>query len=150
MSADINTLIKALRCSGSPESGDCMNCEYRLLEEVDPELAVKSDIEMDGKQYWLICDCDRIVLEAADVMEEMSSTEYINFLISLVDDYIRRRAAETPNINDAAFVFPLRVANSLYSKLPKEEQKKIPEWIIVDDVRFQNFLKKRMVKKQDV
>ena len=84
------------------------------------------------------------------MLEEMSSTEYINFLISLVDDYIRRRAAETPNINDAAFVFPLRVANCLYSKLPKEEQQKIPEWIIVDDVRFQNFLKKRTVKKQDV
>lgn len=133
MSADINTLIKALRCSGSPKSGDCMNCEYRLLEE------------KDGKQYWLSCDCDRIVLEAADVMEEMSSTEYINFLISLVDDYIRRRAAETPNINDAAFVFPLRVANFLYSKLPKEEQKKIPEWIIVNDVRFQNFLKERSI-----
>lgn len=145
MSADINTLIKALRCSASPGHGDCMNCEYRLLEEVEPKIPVKSDIEMYGKQYWLSCDCDRIVLEAADVIEEMSSTEYINFLISLVDDYIRRKAAETPNINYAAFVFPLRVANSLYSKLPKEEQKKIPEWIIVNDVRFQNFLKERSI-----
>ena len=50
---DINTLIKALRCSASPytDNKNCTECQYGLLEEVKDDLPVHYDAEIDGKKY---------------------------------------------------------------------------------------------------
>ena len=70
---DINTLIKALRCSASPytDNKNCTECQYRLQEEVKDDLPVPYDAEIDGKKYWISCDCDRIVLDAAEMLEKL-------------------------------------------------------------------------------
>ncbi len=79
-----------------------------------------------------------------------NEVEMINFLISLVDDYIRSTVNKTQTVNENAMKFPLKVANWLYCKLPKEEQQKVPDWIIVDENRFQKFLQKKNSEGQDV
>lgn len=73
---DTKTLIKALRCSGTPYNSRAMKCEdcpYRLLEEVDEKIPVRHDIEIDGKKYWESCDCDRIVMDAAYMLEKLTT-----------------------------------------------------------------------------
>lgn len=71
---DKNTLIKALRCSVKPYSDkemQCAECPYRVLEKVNEELPIPYDVEIDGKQYYEGCDYDRMVLDAADILEGM-------------------------------------------------------------------------------
>ena len=74
--SDIDTLIKALRCSSMPYSDktmDCADCPYRLLSEVDEKLPIPYDVEIDGKQYYESCDCDRMVVDAADMLEQLKA-----------------------------------------------------------------------------
>lgn len=64
-------LIKALRCSADPTiAHECMSCKYKVVEEVNKEIPVEPDLIIDGEAYWVSCDCDRIVLEAADQLEQ--------------------------------------------------------------------------------
>ena len=65
-------IVKALRCSASPKHSDCSNCKYRYLEEVSDKIPCSPDCEIDGVQYWESCDCDRMVLDAADVIDRLS------------------------------------------------------------------------------
>lgn len=66
-------LIKALRCGSSPmnENGhDCKNCKYACKEEVDTNIPVPPDhVTEDGKAFWISCDGDRMMQEAADLLE---------------------------------------------------------------------------------
>ena len=58
-----------------------------------------------------------------------NEVEMINFLIALVDSYIRSTVIKTQTANEDVMKFPLKVANWLFCKLPKEEQQKVPSWI---------------------
>ena len=66
-------LIKALRCGSSPmnENGhDCKNCKYAYIEEVDTNIPVPPRLgSKDGKAFWISCDGDRMMQEAADLLE---------------------------------------------------------------------------------
>ena len=69
-----NTLIKALRCSAmsyADKKESCLECPYRLLEEVKEDFPIPRDVEIDGKKYWEACDVDRIVLDAANMLEKL-------------------------------------------------------------------------------
>lgn len=70
---DREILIKALRCSATvkPKDWNCAECPYRTLEEVDDRIPCPPDVEENGKKYWESCDCDRIVLDAAELLENM-------------------------------------------------------------------------------
>lgn len=74
---DINTLVKALRCSASPYTGKekCAECQYRLLEEVKDDLPIPYDVEIDEKHYWQSCDCDKIAIDAAEMLEKLGIGE---------------------------------------------------------------------------
>lgn len=54
-------LIRALRCSGRtpPKVGECEGCYYSLIEDWDGE-KIRS------------CDCDRMVMDAAARLEELT------------------------------------------------------------------------------
>lgn len=63
-------LIEKLRCTSTPpaEGHSCSGCAYAVTEEV-PE-GWPSEF---SEEVWISCDCDRIVLEAADRVEELSA-----------------------------------------------------------------------------
>lgn len=73
---DIKALAKALRCVASvkKEVTSCEGCPYLLREEIDIEglpdgpWGIK---EENGKHYYESCDCDRMALDAAKVLEEL-------------------------------------------------------------------------------
>ena len=69
----INELIKALRCSASTPYGtvDCKGCAYRYLEEVNDKIACPPDVEVNGVKYWESCDCERMAMDAADILEKV-------------------------------------------------------------------------------
>lgn len=70
MTAETKELIKALRCSATPGANhNCEVCKYGLFEEYDEKLPVPFDIEINGVKYYKSCDCDRMVLDAADLIE---------------------------------------------------------------------------------
>ena len=69
----INELIKSLRCSASTYNNkiDCKGCAYRYLEEVNDKIPCPQDVEVNGVKYWVSCDCDRMVLDAANILEKV-------------------------------------------------------------------------------
>lgn len=57
----IEEVIKALRCSSAP-AGECKGeCKYRTSREIEIEGIVRV---IEG------CDCDRIAMDAAELLEE--------------------------------------------------------------------------------
>lgn len=79
----INEIIKALRCTGTPRPKyDCDNCPYRELNEVSDDIPIKEDVIIDGKKYWEGCDVEKIVIDAADLLEKIQRNmeSDINFL----------------------------------------------------------------------
>ncbi len=79
----INEIIKALRCTGTPRPKyDCENCPYRELNEVSDDIPIKEDVIIDGKKYWEGCDCEKIVIDAANLLEKIQQNmeSNINFL----------------------------------------------------------------------
>lgn len=69
---DYKKLIAALRCSASVSNGRCdENCPYRTLEEMKPDFPIKADVTINGIGYWESCDCDRMILDAADAVEQL-------------------------------------------------------------------------------
>lgn len=66
-------LITALRCSSmtGQDCVNCVSCEYKLLEELPGDCPSDHDVVINGKRYWISCDLDRIVNEAADRLEEI-------------------------------------------------------------------------------
>lgn len=64
-------IIKALRCSGSPGGPEsCDGCPYLFREQLPKELWGEH-----GGRYVDGCDTDRIVLEAADLLEKLVATK---------------------------------------------------------------------------
>lgn len=60
-------IIKALRCSGSPGGPEsCDGCPYVFLERLPKDVRGAF-----GREYLESCDTDRIVLEAADLLESL-------------------------------------------------------------------------------
>lgn len=72
---NVKALVEALRCSGSvlTDKEKCHKCEYCCRDEVDPKIPVPADYEDDGKLYWESCDCDRMVLDAAELIEQLTA-----------------------------------------------------------------------------
>lgn len=68
----LKEIIKALRCSATPgtEHHDCEKCRYRYLEPVDDKIPCRPDVEIAGVKYWESCDCDRICMDAAELLEK--------------------------------------------------------------------------------
>lgn len=66
---DDRKLIAALRCSATlnPERQDCSNCPYFQREHLPEALWQKLKTE-----YWDGCDTDRIALDAAARLEELT------------------------------------------------------------------------------
>lgn len=71
----MKTLVEALRCSASTERKECIECPYRIMEEIEDEIPYLPDLEEDGKQYWITCDCDRMALDAANELERLYKIE---------------------------------------------------------------------------
>lgn len=68
----IEEIIKALRCTSMPRPEcDCPNCPYRELNEVNDDIPIKGDVIIDGKKYWEDCDIDKIVIDAANLLEKI-------------------------------------------------------------------------------
>lgn len=69
-------LVKALRCSAQVMDGvdQCRKCSYSAIEEITPDIEamVPSDFEENGKKYFVSCDCDRMVSDAADLIEKLT------------------------------------------------------------------------------
>lgn len=74
----VEIVVKALKCSANirPKERNCEDCPYRILEEVDDRFPVKPDVEIDGVKYWEECDCDKICLDAADLLEKIAEESY--------------------------------------------------------------------------
>lgn len=71
MSEEMNAeeIIRALRCISmvSTENTPCETCKY-VYKELIPQDIIK---RVDGQEYWIVCDCDRITLNAADLLEKL-------------------------------------------------------------------------------
>lgn len=65
-------LIKKLRCSSSSDSKCDTNCRYCKSDEIPEQYKEMADFQKDGKYYCYSCDCDRICMDAADKLEEVS------------------------------------------------------------------------------
>lgn len=79
----LNEIIKALRCSGTPRPKyDCDNCPYRRLEKVQDGIPIEEDVIIDGEKNWEGCDCEKIAIDAADLLEKIQRNmeSDINFL----------------------------------------------------------------------
>ena len=76
----VEIVVKALKCSATvrPKERNCEDCPYRTLEEVDDKFPVPPDVEIDGVKYWEGCDCEKICLDAADLLEASNIID--NFL----------------------------------------------------------------------
>lgn len=72
---ELKELAEALKCSlTSDRMGHtrvCTECPWHIREEIDPAISCYADTEIDGKAYWISCDCDRLVSEALEVIEEV-------------------------------------------------------------------------------
>lgn len=60
--------MRALRCSASTGDKDCTGCPYRILGEFEGFT-------------WESCDCDRMAVDAADMLETDART-----ISALIDD----------------------------------------------------------------
>lgn len=62
-------VIRALRCSTSAggENFPCSDCRYLIKEPIPKEMIRWAK----GEKYWATCDCDRIALDAADLLENL-------------------------------------------------------------------------------
>lgn len=67
-------LCRALRCSASVKTADidCTKCKYRLLEPLDDTDLFNAEVIIDGVEYWESCDCDKIALDAANMIERLA------------------------------------------------------------------------------
>lgn len=76
----IEELIKALRCSCEVPSKkhSCDGCRYRGLEEIKDNIPVKTDIVIDGVEYWEYCDTEKIALECAEVLESVKNAHLVS------------------------------------------------------------------------
>lgn len=64
-------IIKALRCSAMPDEHDCTGCPYLFTEKLNAVLAKKFGCEEVES-----CDCDKIALDAAELLEAYHSTNH--------------------------------------------------------------------------
>ncbi len=64
-------IIKALRCSATPGEHDCDGCPYLVIEKLSGEEA-----EIFGTSELESCDCDKIALDAAELLEAYHSTNH--------------------------------------------------------------------------
>lgn len=65
------TIIRALRCSASVPTGDeaCRKCAYGIVEKLEL---------WDGNEHEFVsCDTDRIAVDAADRLEELTGGEHM-------------------------------------------------------------------------
>lgn len=67
----VEEIIKALRCSASvlKKGHSCEGCPYKFEEAVGGRYRSLADFERDGVLYCIGCDCDKIALDAADMLE---------------------------------------------------------------------------------
>ena len=74
-------LIRALRCSvDAPSNGfECTeDCPYRKLYELEQDnLIYPPDVIIDGIDYYISCDYDRMKLDAADALEKLQKYQWI-------------------------------------------------------------------------
>ena len=73
---EIKALAKALRCAATvkKEVKSCEGCPYLVREEIDISDLPEGNWglkEENGKHYYESCDCDRMALDAAKVLEEL-------------------------------------------------------------------------------
>lgn len=70
---NIDEVIIALRCSASSNHSNCEGCNYRVFEEIEQYegLNVKPNATIDGIAGFESCDCDQIVLDAAQLLEQL-------------------------------------------------------------------------------
>lgn len=70
----MNELVKALRCSCEPMTKDksCVGCKYRGLDEIDENFPTHPDVVIDGVGYWEYCDTERMALDSADLIEQLT------------------------------------------------------------------------------
>lgn len=61
-------IIKALRCSSTVRDHevDCAKCAYYVKQKP------VAGYENLPEEFWCQCDCDKIALDAADLIEEMT------------------------------------------------------------------------------
>ena len=79
--ADIDRLIAALRCSANPKYSEenCFFCKYAKKEDVEEleltkeEKMLFTEMEEDGKRYYVSCDCDRMAIDAADMLDNLKT-----------------------------------------------------------------------------
>ena len=80
--ADIDRLIAALRCSANPKYSEenCFFCKYVKKEDVEKlgltavEIAAYTDcLQEGGKKYYVSCDCDRMAIDAADMLDNLKT-----------------------------------------------------------------------------
>lgn len=70
-------IIRALRCSATyNEAVNCTGCPY-LMEETLTEDAA----QIVGDKLWMSCDCDRMAIDAAEMLEVDTKT-----ISALIDD----------------------------------------------------------------
>ena len=94
----LNEIIKALRCSGTPRPKyDCDNCPYRRLEKVPDGIPIEEDVIIDGEKYWEGCDCEKIVIDAANLLEKIQQNmeSDINFLKRKEEEAEKNAKVET-------------------------------------------------------
>lgn len=70
---ELNELLTALKCSAEIGKGieDCKTCKYMIKEKV-AGLPMPHDIEENGEKYWIVCDYERMILDAIDVIKELA------------------------------------------------------------------------------
>lgn len=67
----MKTIVEALRCSSLPSKGICdLDCPWCAKGEVDPDFPLKADVVIDGVEYWIFCNCEKMALDAADELEK--------------------------------------------------------------------------------
>lgn len=94
----IDEIVKALRCTGTPRPKyDCDNCPYRRLEKVPDGIPIEEDVIIDGEKYWEGCDCEKIVIDAANLLEKIQQNmeSDINFLKRKEEEAEKNAKVET-------------------------------------------------------
>lgn len=64
-------LVKCLRCISTPGGDMCESCCYLAREEVDFLIPIPPDVIIDGKPYWETIDDERIMQDAAQMIETL-------------------------------------------------------------------------------
>ena len=95
-------IIRALRCSATySEAVDCTGCPYLLEETLTEDVA-----QIVGDKLWMSCDCDRMAMDAAEMLEADTKT-----ISALIED--RNNCAERYE--------KLKSLVPLYDYVPPEE-----------------------------